>query len=84
MWTDEAKVNPYQNDGNAKVWRRKGSDYDPKHNSLPMKHDGGGVLAWVCMAASRIGLFMCNDGSRRLNSEDWRKPLKIYIEIRPN
>ena len=31
LWTDETKINLYQNDGKRRVWRRKGTAHDPKH-----------------------------------------------------
>ena len=43
LWTDETKINLYQNDGKAKVWRKKGSAHDPKHTSSSVKHGGGNV-----------------------------------------
>ncbi|MEE6490394.1 hypothetical protein FKM82_015869 [Ascaphus truei] len=49
VWTDETKINLYQNDGRKKEWRRLGIAHDPKHTTSSVKH-GGSVMAWACMA----------------------------------
>ena len=47
-------LRPSQIDG--KLWRKKGSAHDPKHNSSsPVKHSAGSVMAWAGMAASGVG-----------------------------
>ncbi len=58
LWTDETKINLYQSDGKRRVWRRKGTAHDPKHTTSSVKHGGGSVMAWACMAASGTG-FSC-------------------------
>ena len=45
LWTDEAKINLYQSDGEAKGWRKKGSAHDPKNTSSSVKHGGGNIMA---------------------------------------
>ncbi len=74
LWTDETKINLYQSDGKAKVWRKKGTASDPKHTSSSVKHDGGNVMAWACTAASGTCSLIfiddvTDDGSSRMNSE---------------
>ncbi len=39
----------------GRVWRRKGTAHDPKHTTSSVKHGGGSVMAWACMAASGTG-----------------------------
>lgn len=46
-------MNYYQNEGKAKVWKKKGSAYDPRDTSSSVKHGGGHALA--CAAASEMG-----------------------------
>ena len=55
LWTDETKINLYQNDGKRRVWRRKGTAHDPKHTTSSVKQGGGSVMAWACMAANGTG-----------------------------
>ena len=85
MWTDETKINMYQSDGKRKVWRRKRHAHDPKHTTSSVKHGGGGVMAWACMAASGTGSLVfiddvTADRSRTMNSEDYRNILSAQIK----
>ena len=47
LWTDETKINLYQNDVKRRVWRRKGIAHDPKHTTSSVKHGGGSVMVWA-------------------------------------
>ncbi len=38
--------------GKQKCGERKGTSNDPKHTDSSVKHGGGGVMAWACMAVS--------------------------------
>ena len=72
--TDETKINLYQNDGKKRVWRRKGTAHDPKHTTSSVKHGGGSVMAWACMAANGTGSLVfiddvTADKSSRMNSK---------------
>ncbi len=74
LWTDETKINLYQSDGKRRVWRRKVTAHDPKHTTSSVKHGGGSVMAWACMAASGTGSLVfiddvTADKSSRMNSE---------------
>ncbi len=37
------------------MWRKKGTANNPKHTTSSVKHGGGGVMAWACMAVSGTG-----------------------------
>ena len=85
FWTDETKINLYQSDGKAKVWRKKGSAHDPKHTSSSVKHSGGNVMAWACMASSGTGSLIfiddvTHDGSSKMNSEVYRNILSANLK----
>lgn len=87
LWTDETKINMYQSDGKRKVWRKKRHAHDPKHTTSSVKHGGGGVMAWACMAASGTGSLVfiddvTADRSRTMNSEVYRNILSA--QIKPN
>ena len=84
LWTDETKINFYQSDGKAKVWRKKGTAHDPKHTSSSVKHGGGNVMAWACMASSGTGSLIfiedvTHDGSSKMNSEVYRNILSANL-----
>uniref|UniRef100_A0A8C4S635 Transposase Tc1-like domain-containing protein n=1 Tax=Erpetoichthys calabaricus TaxID=27687 RepID=A0A8C4S635_ERPCA len=86
LWTDETKINLYQNDGKKKVWRRRGTAHYPKHTTSSVKHSGGSVMAWVCMAASGTGTLVfiddvTQDRSSRMNSEVFRDILSAQIQL---
>ncbi len=85
LWTDETKINLYQSDGKRRVWRRKGTAHDPKHTTSSVKHGGGSVTAWACMAASGTGSLVfiddvTADKSSRMNSEVFRAILSAHIQ----
>lgn len=85
LWTDETKINLYQSDGKRRVWRRKGTAHDPKHTTSSVKHDGGSVMAWACMAANGTGSLVfiddvTADKSSRMNSEVFRAILSAHIQ----
>jgi len=56
LWTDETKINLYQNDGKRRLWRRDGTSPNPKHSTSSVKPGGGSVMAWACMAANGTGV----------------------------
>ncbi len=48
-------MNPFLSDGKAKMLRKKGTANYPKHTASSVKHGGGVVMAWACMAVSGTG-----------------------------
>ena len=77
LWTDETKINLYQNDTRTA--------HDPKHTTSSVKHGGGCVMAWACMAASGTGSLVfiddvTADKSSRMNSEVFRTILSAHIQ----
>ncbi len=81
---DEFETNDLS-DGKAKVWRKKRTANNPKHTASSVKHGGGGVMAWACMAASGKGPLnftddlMYNDSSR-MNLEGYKTILPTNIQ----
>ena len=71
LWTDETKINLYQSEGKANVWRKKGSAYDPKHASSSVKYGGGSVMAWASMAASGVGSLIFIDDVTHDGKVNW-------------
>ncbi len=61
LWTDETQINLYLTDGKAKVWRKKGTANDPKHTTSSVKHGGGAIMVWTCMAVSGTDPLNVND-----------------------
>lgn len=55
IFSDESKFNIFRCDGRISVWRKPNTELE-RRNMLPtVKHGGGGVLVWGCMAASGVG-----------------------------
>ncbi len=77
-------MNLYLSDGKAKMWRKNGTANDPKHTASSIKHGGGGVMAWACMAASGTGpLNFTNDLMYDDKSDCRRMELERYRTILP-
>ena len=58
--------------------RMMGRDIPPKHTTSSVKHGGGSVMAWACMAANGTGSLVfiddvTADKSSRMNSEVFRE-----------
>ncbi|CAM4736095.1 unnamed protein product, partial [Leuciscus chuanchicus] len=84
LWTDETKINRTKMTGRKKVWRRLGTAHDPK-NTSSVKHGGGSVMAWACMASSGTGSLVfiddvTEDRSSRMNSEVYGNVLSAQIK----
>ncbi len=74
-------MNLYLSDGKAKVWRENGTTKDPKHTAASVKHGGGGVIAWACMAVSGTGPLKFTDDL--MYDDSSRMNLEGYINIFP-
>ena len=65
--------------------KKKGTANDPKHTASSVKHGGGGVMAWACMAASGTGPLnftddLMYDDSSRMNLEGYKSILPTIIQ----
>lgn len=55
VFTDESKYNIFGSDGRGKVWRKPNDELNMKNVVPTVKHGGGNVMVWGCMAASGVG-----------------------------
>lgn len=55
LFSDESKFCIFGIKGRKLVWRKSGTAFD-KENLVPtVKHGGGGIMVWGCMAAKGVG-----------------------------
>ncbi|GFV83996.1 transposable element Tc1 transposase [Trichonephila clavipes] len=62
IFSDESKFNIFGSDGHRMVWRKPNTSHHPKHTIPTVKHGGGSVMVWGCMAASGLGKLVFIDG----------------------
>ncbi len=55
LWSDESKFNIFGSDGRIMVWRRPGEALKTECLRATVKHGGGSVMVWGCMAANGVG-----------------------------
>jgi transposase len=58
IWSDETKINRFCSDGRSWCWVRDGEVRNQRHVKQTVKHGGGSLMIWGCMAADGPG-FMC-------------------------
>lgn len=62
LWSDESKYNVFGSDGRRRVWRLPNQALNPKNLNPTVKHGGGSVMVWGCMAANGVGKMEFVDG----------------------
>ena len=62
LFTDESKFNIFNCDGRVKVWRKPWQGLDSRYTAKTVKHNGGGVMVWGCMAGAGVGTMEFVDG----------------------
>ncbi|GFV11001.1 transposable element Tc1 transposase [Trichonephila clavipes] len=62
IFSDESKFNIFGSDGRRMVSRKPNTSHHPKHTIPTVKHGGGSVMVWGCMATSRVGKLVIFDG----------------------
>ena len=55
LFTNESKFNLFNSDGRIMVWRKPNTELQPQNIQRTVKHGGGGIMVWGCMAASGVG-----------------------------
>ncbi|GFX74043.1 transposable element Tcb2 transposase [Trichonephila clavipes] len=62
IFSDESNFNIFGSDGRRMVWRKPNTSYHPKHTTPTVKHGGGSVMVWGCVAALGVGKLVFIDG----------------------
>ncbi|GFX84124.1 transposable element Tcb1 transposase [Trichonephila clavipes] len=62
IFSDESKFNIFGSDGRRTVWRKPNTVLDPKNLRRTVKHGGGSVMVWGCMASNGVGNLVLIDG----------------------
>ncbi len=73
--------------GKQKCGEKKGTANNPKHTVSSVKHGGGVVMAWACMAVSGTGPLIFTDDlmyddSSRMNLEGYKTILATNNSIK--
>lgn len=55
IFSDECKINLFGSDGKQIVWRKPNTELQKENLCGTVKHGGGSVMVWGCMAASGTG-----------------------------
>lgn len=82
IFSDESKFNIFGSDGRRYVWRRPNTELEEQHLTATVKHGGGSVLVWGCMAANGVGNLYFIDGimTARTYIDILRHNLKISAQ----
>ena len=52
LWTDETKTELFRHNEKRYVWRKSNAAFEEKNLLPTVKHDGGTIMVWGCVAAS--------------------------------
>ncbi|GFV43210.1 transposable element Tcb1 transposase [Trichonephila clavipes] len=55
IFSNESKFNIFGSDGLQYVWRKPNTELEKQYLTSTVKHGGGSVLVWGCMAANEVG-----------------------------
>ena len=86
LWSDETKVNRIGSDSQVWVWKNKGEPLSDRTTTPTVKHGGGSVMVWGCMAWNRVGIHQEIDGIMDAHntlkswSLEWLKVGKIRVQ----
>lgn len=62
LFCDESKYNIFGCDGDRRIYRENGAALKEQNLYATVKHGGGHVMVWGCMAASGVGKLVFIDG----------------------
>ena len=86
-YQENTKINLFQKNEERKVWREKGTAYDPKRATSCVKHGGGSVMVWACVAAIGTALLVFTDDATADKSSNMSSDMhkaKLYAHIQNN
>ena len=62
LFASKSKFNIFDSDDRITLWRRKNEELNPNSLVGTVKHDGGGVLVWWYISASKLSNLVSIDG----------------------
>ena len=62
IFADESKFNVFGSNGRTMVWRKPNTEMEKNHLRPTVKHGGGSLMVWGCMAASGVGELVFIEG----------------------
>lgn len=78
LFSDESKFEIFGQKRAQKIWRGKNMAYTEQNVVKTVKHGGGSVMVWGCMAASGVGNLTFIDST--MNSKDYLNILKKNLQ----
>lgn len=77
LFTDESKFEIFGAKKPPKIWRNKNEAFSDKNVVKTIKHGGGSVMVWGCMAASGVGNLVFIEST--MKKEDYLNILKTHV-----
>lgn len=78
LFTDESKFEIFGKRGPVKIWRSKNKEFSEQNVVSTVKHGGGSVMVWGCMAASGVGKLVFIEST--MNKIDYLNILKEHLQ----
>ena len=78
LWSDESKFNLKKSDGAQRVWRKRGEAFNLSCTRGTIKHGGGSVMLWGCMAWNGVGKLEFTDET--MNADLYNNILKRNLK----